>query len=401
MNAHRRAIVLLLCLSLALFTAGAVFAAPPAAPAAQGQNLLANPGFESPYVKQCCHTDPRFFPNTPIDEVQVAQGWLGWWLEPDVDPRYPGSCENRPGCQVAWHRPEWREAQCGPVCANRVRSGGNAQKYFTFFSIHDAGMYQRVTGITPGQRVRFSIYMQAWSTHNAYGPSEGQQSMGMRIGIDPTGGTNPYAGTVQWSPVNDVYDTWGFYSLEAVAQAGAVTVFTRSTPVYGFQHNDIYLDDASLVIVGSGPAPAPTSAGGNPPAPTAVSPATPTQVTGLRYVVVPGDNYFRIARRFGISVNALLAANPSARPNLLYVGTVLIIPGVTSAPAPTPGAPVPTTVAPTSAAPPAGAFTYIVQRGDNLFRLSLRFNTTVARIKQLNNLTSDIIFIGQVLVIAP
>jgi LysM repeat protein len=260
-------------------------------------------------------------------------------------------------------------------------------------------MYQRVGGIVPGQRLRFSIYMQAWSTHSAYGPTEGQQSMGMRIGIDPFGGTDPYSPNVQWSPVNDVYDTWGFYSLEAVARAGAVTVFTRSTPVYGFQHNDIYLDDASLVVVGSGPVPAPTSAPGNPPAPT----AAPTQVTGLHYVAVPGDNYYRIARRFGITVNALLAANPSARPNVLYVGQVLIIPGVSGAPAPTPGAPVPTTVAPapTSAAPPPGAFTYIVQRGDNLFRLSLRFNTTVARIKQLNNLTSDIIYIGQVLIIAP
>jgi peptidoglycan endopeptidase LytE len=68
-------------------------------------------------------------------------------------------------------------------------------------------------------------------------------------------------------------------------------------------------------------------------------------------------------------------------------------------------APVPTTVAPapppTSAAPPSGAFSYVVQRGDNLYRLSLRFNTTIARIKELNHLVGDIIFIGQVLIIAP
>jgi LysM repeat protein len=43
----------------------------------------------------------------------------------------------------------------------------------------------------------------------------------------------------------------------------------------------------------------------------------------------------------------------------------------------------------------------VVQRGDNLYRLSRRFNTTVARIKQLNNLVGDIIFIGQTLIIAP
>jgi len=155
--------------------------------AADGPNLLANPGFESPYAKQCCHTSPAFPPGTPIDEVQVAAGWSGWWLEPDQDPYHPGSCENKPGCNVAWHRPEWREAACGSPCADRVRSGGNAQKYFTFFSVHDAGMYQRAGGVAPGQRVRFSIYMQGWTTHSNYGNSDFSQSMGMRVGIDPFG----------------------------------------------------------------------------------------------------------------------------------------------------------------------------------------------------------------------
>ena len=395
MSATRKSLLLLLCLTIAFTTVGAVAAAPLSAPVAQdGPNLLVNPGFESPYSKQCCHTSPAFFPNTPIDEVQVAQGWLGWWLEPDQDPLHPGSCENIPGCRVAWHRPEWREANCGAVCANRIRSGGNAQKYFTFFSVHDAGMYQRVTGLVPGQRVRFSVYMHAWSNHSNAITSTGQPSMGMRIGIDPFGGTNPYAGSVQWTPVNDIYDVWGLYSMEAVVQGSAVTVFTRSTPQEPLQHNDIYVDDASLVVVGSGPVSNPN------PAPAATA-ALPQQPTGLRYTVVPGDNYYRIARRFGISVNALLTANPSATPNLLRVGQVLIIPGVTSGPAPTVGAPAPTSVAPTSSAPPAGAISYVVQRGDNLYRLSVRFNTTIARIKQLNNLTGDIIFIGQVLIIAP
>jgi LysM repeat protein len=404
MSALRTSLLLVLCVVVTVSSVGTVAAATLSAPAAaDGPNLLANPGFESPYAKQCCHTSPAFPPGTPIDEVQVAAGWSGWWLEPDQDPYHPGSCENKPGCNVAWHRPEWREAACGSPCADRVRSGGNAQKYFTFFSVHDAGMYQRAGGVAPGQRVRFSIYMQGWTTHSNYGNSDFSQSMGMRIGIDPFGGTNPYSGNVQWSAPNDVYDTWGLYAIEAVARAGAVTVFTRSTPNYGFQHNDIYLDDASLVVVGAGPAnPNPV----NPttgPNPTVAAP--PTQVTGLKYVVVPGDNYYRIARRFGVSVSSILLANPTATPNLLKVGQVLIIPGVTSVPAATVPAPAPTAMGPAAptatVAPPANAFTYVVQRGDNLFRLSLRFNTTVQRIKQLNNLVSDIIFIGQTLIIAP
>jgi LysM repeat protein len=384
--------MLMLLLTLAL-PAGLVGAAP----LADGPNLLQNPGFESPYSKQCCQTDlSKYYPNTPIDEVQVAAGWFGWWLTPDSDPQHPSNCA---GCN-SWHRPEWREANCGDVCANRIHSGNNAQKYFTFFSLHDAGMYQQVSGITPGVTLRFSVYMQGWSTAADYGNSSGQSSMGMRVGIDPFGGTNPFSANIIWTTVNDVYDAWGLYSIEAVAKNSTVTVYTRSTPVFSLQHNDIYVDDASLVVVG-GASTQPNNNPSNPPAPAPT--VAPTAVTGIQYVVQPGDNYYRIARRFGVSVTALLEANHVTNPNLLYVGTVLIIPGVTGPvtnPNPNPNPNPQPTVAPTQGVP-ADAIRYTVVAGDNLFRLAIRFNTTVARIKQLNNLTSDIIFIGQVLIIAP
>jgi LysM repeat protein len=188
-----------------------------------------------------------------------------------------------------------------------------------------------------------------------------------------------------------------------VARAGAVTVFTRSTPTWGVNHNDVYVDDGSLVVVDG----TPTSGGNNNPPPAPQPTVAPTQVTGFRYTVVPGDNYFRIARRFGITVQSIYNANNVTNPNLLNVGTVLILPGVSGPPGS--GGPVPTTPAPGPAPTTAptnpgsipGAFQYTVVRGDNLFRLSIRFNTTVARIKQLNNLTGDVIFIGQVLWIAP
>lgn len=43
--------------------------------------------------------------------------------------------------------------------------------------------------------------------------------------------------------------------------------------------------------------------------------------------------------------------------------------------------------------------TYVVQRGDNLYSIATKFNTTVSEIKRLNNLTSDTLTIGQLLVI--
>ncbi|HUS17644.1 MAG TPA: LysM peptidoglycan-binding domain-containing protein, partial [Chloroflexia bacterium] len=375
------------------------------APVADGPNLLDNPGFESPYVKQCCQTDLSIYlPGTPIAEVQVAHGWSGWWLQPDQDAQHPSA-----GGHPSWHRPEWREANCGSVCANRIHSGNNAQKYFTFYSVHDSGMFQQVShGITPGTNLRFSVYMQGWSTNADYGLSDFNQNMGMRIGIDPFGGTNPFSADVIWTPANDTFDRYALYVLEATARSSTVTVFTRSTPGAGNQHNDSYVDDASLVAVSGGGNNGGNDGGGNDNNPPPPPPPTPTEITGLRYVVMRGDNYYRIARRFGVSLSLLYLANHVINPNILYTGTVLIIPGVTGPveeggggdgnPAPQPTAVPQPTVAPQDL---PGAFSYVVVRGDNLFRLSLRFGVSIARIKQLNNLVSDIIYLGQTLIIAP
>jgi LysM repeat protein len=371
-----------------------------AAPSADGPNLLQNPGFEAPYVKQCCQTDlSKYLPNTPIAEVQVAWGWSGWWLQPGQDAQHPSA-----GGNPSWHRPEWREANCGPVCANRVHSGGDAQKYFTFWSVHDAGMYQQVSGVAPGSLLRFSVYMQGWSTNSAYGPSDHSQTMGMRVGIDPFGGTDAFSPNVIWSDALDTFDAWGLYSIEATAQSSAVTVFTRSIPHYGNQHNDIYIDDASLVAVDASNSGGGSQPNNPPPAPQPTQ--VPTPVTGFTYVVQPGDNYYFIAQRFGVSLSQLYLANNITSPGVLFVGIVLIIPSSNPPPdnsggqvSNPPPAPQPSPTTPPSQLP--GAFAYTVQRGDNLYRLSLRFGVSIARIKELNGLVGDIIFIGQTLIIAP
>ena len=43
--------------------------------------------------------------------------------------------------------------------------------------------------------------------------------------------------------------------------------------------------------------------------------------------------------------------------------------------------------------------TYYVKSGDNLYSIARTYNTTVDQIKKLNNLTSDLLSIGQVLLI--
>jgi len=63
------------------------------------------------------------------------------------------------------------------------------------------------------------------------------------------------------------------------------------------------------------------------PLPGATStPAPPPSATPLTHTVQQGEEMFGIALRYGVTLNALRAANPGVDPDMLYVGTVLIIP---------------------------------------------------------------------------
>ncbi len=63
--------------------------------------------------------------------------------------------------------------------------------------------------------------------------------------------------------------------------------------------------------------------------PTATPPPAATNTPaslGQTYTVVEGDIPVTIAEKFGITVEALMAANPGVDPTALYIGQVLIIP---------------------------------------------------------------------------
>lgn len=50
----------------------------------------------------------------------------------------------------------------------------------------------------------------------------------------------------------------------------------------------------------------------------------------VTHVVQPGENLFRIALRYGVDMNELAAANGITDPTRIYVGQVLVIPGLSS-----------------------------------------------------------------------
>jgi len=63
-----------------------------------------------------------------------------------------------------------------------------------------------------------------------------------------------------------------------------------------------------------------------PSVPTPVSSLTLPTPTPMTYTVVLGDTLSGIAGRYSITLEALMAANPGIQPNLLTVGTKLVIP---------------------------------------------------------------------------
>ncbi|MCB8944809.1 MAG: LysM peptidoglycan-binding domain-containing protein [Ardenticatenaceae bacterium] len=118
--------------------------------------------------------------------------------------------------------------------------------------------------------------------------------------------------------------------------------------------------------------------------------AVGTAQADTAYVVQPGDTLFSIAQRFGVSVTAVVQANHLVNPNLIYAGSTLIIP---DGAAPTN----PTTPPPPT---PATGTTYVVQPGDTIFRIAVRFGVSVTAVAQANGLSNpNLIFVGQTLII--
>ena len=93
------------------------------------------------------------------------------------------------------------------------------------------------------------------------------------------------------------------------------------------------------------------------------------------YVVKKGDTLWSIANNFNVSVNDLKNANNKSN-NSLSIGEQLIIPSKST------GENVSTTI-------------YTVKSGDNLYSIARRYNVTVNEIKSLNNLSSNLLSIGQ------
>jgi LysM repeat protein len=114
-------------------------------------------------------------------------------------------------------------------------------------------------------------------------------------------------------------------------------------------------------------------------------PEVPVAAGEIEYVVGKGDNFTNIASRHGVTVQAIIKANPAVDSNRMQIGQVLIIP----APAAKPPAP----------SLPEGTVVYEVKPGDSLYAIAKEHKTTVKAIREVNDLTTSKIRPGQKLTI--
>ena len=239
--------------------------------------MIQNGGFEADWSDSKSHVCMVFSTGAAPYQAEIGNiftppGWVTWF-------RHDSG---------TWDQPEVRDARITGD-ARRVRSGQKAMLLFTCYRKHDAGFLQQVT-VEPGTRLTLTAWAHAWSNHLSVGqgglPDNGRWSDGagydvvawkagtrvctgepqqdaksnftFQVGIDPTGGTNPFAATVVWGEGWHVYNGYCHpLTVAATAQGNKVTVFLRSSTAWAFKHNDAYWDDVSLEAFVDDTTPAP------------------------------------------------------------------------------------------------------------------------------------------------
>lgn len=296
-NWHKAVVVMLLMAVLVMTYAGF---APSRKAAAQGSNILVNPSFGE-----------TWYGASGVDG-QIPTGWNLWanGQKPATD-RYVDSAFTRTP-------PAW------------ITKGGFVQ--------WTAGGYQTVA-VENGATYRFSIYAlvyvcndMATSCIGNNVPRTSDQTIGskVKVGIDPTGGTDASSANIVWSALTSPYDKFAEVAVEAQARAGSITVFTFNSVDSTPNLRETVWDDASLVkTAATSGTPGATTA---PPAPAGV-PFVSAQAArpdgSVVHTVTEGDTFSSIVvayRPLGVTRDMILAANGwDLPPQIIVPGQEIVI----------------------------------------------------------------------------
>jgi LysM repeat protein len=129
------------------------------------------------------------------------------------------------------------------------------------------------------------------------------------------------------------------------------------------------------------------------PAPITPAPVAPPATTDSKEVVVAaGDTLGAIAHKNGMTLKALMDANPGVNPKKLQIGQKLQVPAGASSVA-SAATPAGTALAPDVAS--GDVAVYVVKSGDTLSKIAKSHHTSFKKIMALNDLKTSSIRIGQ------
>jgi len=247
-------------------------AAAPARAQSASPNLLKNPGFDWPAQTNgdvCA-------PGWQKDNAITPHEWTAYWTCKSGEEVFQDQI-NRP--------PEFRVITVD-IAPDRVRSYPTSASFFNYHSLNrSVGLYQIVRDVTPGTRLRFSVWVNLLTTNSSILPlSSAREPGGLRARacIHTTGNVfltpNLNDPAVVCSDWIRPYDTWGEAVVEATAAMNIIAVIVDATADYPVIHNDVHVDDASLVVVGGAPTNAqPTPSPSQPPTAT-IAESTPAVI---------------------------------------------------------------------------------------------------------------------------
>jgi LysM repeat protein len=277
------------------------------APLAQ-DNLLTNPDFEGAFP--AWNGDPNLL---------IPEGWEPWYVD------NPQDCYG--------HRPSFGPTQ-DPL---RLKSGMWAVNYFANYRVFTAGLLQRVK-VTAGKSYRFQASGYMLSTDDPNGNTSSNAGYPeMKVGIDPTGGSDPFSSNVVWSAISNTVDEYVKLKVTAKAAGETITVFLYASPNFCLAKNYAYWDNASLTedTEGGGGETGSTGgdSGGGAEVPVgSIKTATPEADGSIVHVVQPGETLIGLAvayQAYGVTVDTIRELN-NLTSDMLIIGQRVIIRGPTS-----------------------------------------------------------------------
>ena len=216
-----------------------------------------------------------------------------------------------------------------------VQSGSLSQHIGHSWDPWHAGIRQTIS-VAPGSTVHITAYGRVFASTPDYpAPSDTAVNARMQIGAEPNGSIDWASGTVKWSGTASPHDTWGQFNLDVTAGAAGKVTIFLGANFFGDSRYHLDTWWDNVSATVTGSGPG--------PAPTS-------------------------------SGGGATSAPPTNPP-----------PAATAFRTPTPDA--------------DGNIIYVVQDGDTLYRIAGITGVSVDQIRTLNGLTSDILSIGQRLII--